>query len=574
MCGILGIVGTQWRSQLPAGSPLDALRLMSKRGPDAEGVETTPDIWFGHRRLSVIDLQGAAQPMKSRDGRALLVYNGEVVNFSSLAQELGLDGPASRSDTAVVLEACRAWGDLAYPKMRGMFAFGFYEHATRRLLVARDPLGIKPLYYAQVGTCLIFGSEIEPVRRLAGATEIDVDAYLAYLRYSYVPEPATIYNGVLALQPGHCLEFQAGKLRLREYWRPELGRSDSDAADTARVLCEATSMSTIADVPVASLLSGGIDSAVLASMLGTTTSYYNLRFSGDYDESRNAEYSAKQLGVPLECVDAEMDLSRAELLALTGRVGQPFGDTSLFACHRVFARVVQGHKVCLSGDGADEVFAGYPMRKVIALQKALGPMLRMGRLGRTVAKRALLSILRRYFHRTHLAVEQIVRPDVMRNHHDYYWEAIEGDIDWALERTDDLVNIVSYLLVRRNLPNDMLVKVDRSSMQSSLEVRVPFLDHRVVEAGLLLPGQAKQTMRETKRPLRASLRGRGFAAEFLDTRKSGFGPAAQTWAERVGQWRLSGDMSDLLTHAGRRTMEKSIFGRMAGAWQAAARGES
>jgi len=572
MCGILGIVGRNWESQLPGAAPQAALDLMQARGPDAEGIYTDDDVWLGHRRLSIIDIGGAAQPMVSPDSGEVLIYNGEVVNFQSLAATLGLRGPASKSDTAVVLEACRRWGHGAYIQMRGMFALGKYDPKHKRLVAARDPLGIKPLYYAQVGDCLVFGSEIEPVRRVAGATKIDTDAYVSYLRYSYIPEPATIYANVRALRPGHYLDFCDGVLHVREYWRPGIGRTTSPANASVDVLKAATELSTIADVPVASLLSGGIDSALLASFLGRSTTYYNLRFPGDYDESRNAAYSAQKLGVPLECVDAEMSLTRPETLALVGRVGQPFGDTSLFACHRVFSRVAEGHKVCLSGDGADEVFAGYPMRKVIALQRAVGPGLRLG-VGRRLAKHALMRILRGYFHRTRLAVDEIVRPDVLRDHHDLYWEAIEQDVDWALERSDDLVNIVSYLLVRRNLPNDMLTKVDRASMTSSLEVRVPFLDHHVVEAGLLLPGHAKQTMNETKRPLRASLRRRGFEPVFLNTPKSGFGPAPQTWADRVGPWPLEGDLSDVLSPSGRVTMERSIYGRMAGAWQAAARGD-
>ncbi len=570
MCGILGLVGEGCAAAFRPEAFDAALDELRERGPDGRGVLRWDDAWLGHRRLSIIDLEGGVQPMVSADGRSALTYNGEVFNFAELAGRLDGAKLRTRSDTEVVLELVRREGKAALRHLRGMFAFGHYDRSARTLLLARDPLGIKPLYWARVGRFLAFGSELGALRRLTGLAEVRRDALVSYLRYSYVPEPDTVFRGIHALEPAHLLTFDGREVRVEEYWRPRLHAS---AATSAREAVEeveaATRLATTSDVPVASLLSGGIDSAVIAAVLGPSVTYYNLAFGGAYDETERARHTSQVLGLDTVYERASMEaLGRGEAAALLGKVGQPFGDTSLFACHRVFARVAERSKVCISGDGGDEVFAGYSMRKTIALDAASRPLLRAGRPGRAAVRAAVLRLLRGYLHRTRLP-DELVEPRVLALHDDRYWRDIVAEVDAALAETDDLVNVVSWVLLRKNLPNDMLVKVDRSSMLHSLEVRVPFLDHVVVEKGLALPGAAKQTLRETKRPLKRFLRERGLGDELLRARKLGFGPPAESWAGPLGGGEDPGELlGSVLTREGRRAVGRSVFGKLGALFEA------
>jgi asparagine synthase (glutamine-hydrolysing) len=575
MCGILGLVGDPGAVTLIGERFSDALNLLVHRGPDAGRVDRAPGALLGHRRLSIIDIEGGAQPMESASGRFTLTYNGEVYNFRDLAaahlQALAL---RTRSDTEVVLEVLERHGIAGLSKLRGMFALALYDHGQREVLLARDPLGIKPLYYAELEGCLAFASEIEPLRHLLASVTPSESAMVSYLRYAYVPEPDTIYREIRAVEPGRWLRYGPSGLQTGVYWRPTLATADEDGdlVDTLlEHLRESADLRLISDVPVASLLSGGVDSALIAAVLQDRLTYFNLAFGETYDESDRTRATAEHFGVQLEVVDAEMALPRAQYETLARRVGQPFGDTSLFACDRVFERVARSHKVCLSADGADEVFAGYNMRRAIALDRLASPLKWIGgRRGRDLMEAGLLQILRGYLDWTGISLEENVDPDVLAAWEDPYWQRVVDEVRIALEQTRDLTNIVSWVLLRLNLPNDMLVKVDRASMTHSLEVRVPFLDHKIVEWGLRLPSRAKQDLRRAKKPLKDALRRKGIPSSFLDAPKAGFGPDPATWATRLSDYTpaAGGFVESVLRPEARVGLSDNVYLRLAGLWEA------
>jgi len=524
--------------------------------------------------LSIIDIDGGSQPMTSSSERTTLVYNGEIYNYRDLA-ETWLSGVQlrTRSDTEVLLELIEANGVRGLSKLRGMFAFGAMNHARGELLLARDPLGIKPLYYAETPSGLAFASEITALKALLDSTTPDPHALVSYLRYAYVPEPDTIYKEIKALEPASWLLYGPNGLERGCYWRPSLDSTSSQrdiVENLLERLDECTRMRLLADVPVASLLSGGIDSALIASSLGDGHRYFNLSFGSAYDESGLTRSAAEHLGLDLEIVTAEMKLEDQDFRTLATHVGQPFADTSLFACDRVFERVCRTHKVCLSADGADEVFAGYSMRRTRMLDLLAGPIRRVGReRGRQWLEERLLKILRTYLDWTHLDLTSAVLPEILESYQDTYWERVKAEVRRGLDETDDLSNIASWILLRFNLPNDMLVKVDRASMAHSIEVRVPFLDHTFVEWGLKLPSGKKQDLRQTKKPLRMALKQRGFTRETTGAPKRGFGPSPSTWSNALSEYNpgTNGALAETLRADFLEHNADSIYIRLAALWE-------
>ncbi len=532
MCGIVGIFDRR------AGREIDRALLarmndsQTHRGPDEQGLYVARGIGLGHRRLSIIDLASGQQPLFNEDRSVVVVYNGEIYNFPELTRELVAAGHRFRThcDTEVIVHAWEEWGAACVERFRGMFAFALWDANTGTLFLARDRLGIKPLYWAELadGTVL-FGSELKSLLvHPAFPRDIDPCAVEDYFAYGYVPDPKSIYRAARKLGPGHTLTLARGSGRAaepRRYWDVSFRDGDHDGPGEADAvaalvgeLTEAVRMRMIAEVPLGAFLSGGVDSsAVVALMAGLspepvntcTISFDDRRF----DESRYAEMMATRYRTSHHVgkVDPD-DFGLVDRLATI--YDEPFADSSSIPTYRVCGLARERVTVALSGDGGDELFAGYRRHRwhhyeELARRAVPGPLVApvFGFLGRAYpkldwapqplrAKSTFESIARGaiggYFHSVAMVVDTVRRrlysPAFVRELQGYHAQEVMERV-MREAPTDHHLSRVQYADLKTYLPGDILTKVDRASMAHSLEVRVPILDHRFVEwTARLAPG--------------------------------------------------------------------------------------
>lgn len=542
MCGVAGFLAAP-NSVAPETLARLATRMaerLESRGPDDAGcwVSAPAGIALGHRRLAVIDLSAAgSQPMQSASGRSVIAYNGEIYNTDELRQRLEGQGRRFRgtSDTEVLLEACEAWGvERAVSETIGMFAFAFWDDASRRLTLARDRLGIKPMYWGRSGGVLFFGSQPKAFAAHPGwQPSVDREALTLFLRHGYVPAPRSIYQGIEKLQPGCLVEIEAGAPpRRRTYWdlrsvaragqQRRHVRGDGDAvAALDELLRDAVRRRMVADVPLGAFLSGGIDSSTVLALMQAQAERPVRSFSIGFEDERldEAPY-ARAVAAHLGTDHTEMVVSPERGLAVLPQLAEhydePFADHSQLPTLLLSMLARRDVTVALSGDGGDELFAGYqhhrqasvlgrlfgswpPAARGVAagavqllspaawdaLAKAVPTRLRPARTG-TRAHRlgALLrcaddDAVRRVFGSLWQTPEQLV-PGVR--------EPAGATADGSIRREiPDLLDRMQFYDTEGYLPDDILAKVDRASMAVSLEVRVPLLDHRVVEFAWELP---------------------------------------------------------------------------------------
>ncbi len=565
MCGLAGLFDPG-RSLDPARLEILARAMadtLVHRGPDdgATWADASAGIAFGFRRLAIVDLSiDGRQPMRSHDGRLVIVMNGEIYNFREMRAALdAASAPAWRghSDTEVFLEFIARKGlDAALAAANGMFAFALWDSKTRSLMLGRDRLGKKPLYYGRVGGAFAFASELKALRVLPGFDDsIDSHAMALFLRHAYVPSPLSIHRTIRKLRPGEIahLSAEAPEPATRLYWdaravaeacaeAPFKG-SEAEAVERLDALVQdAVASRMIADVPLGAFLSGGIDSstvvaAMVAAKLGPVRTF-TVGFAGTrYDEAPHAAAMAKHLGT----LHAEMQAGEAECLELVPRLGhmydEPFADASQIPT-AVLSRLTRKHvTVALSGDGGDELFGGYPRYRSAAAEwgnrapTALAPAMRAAaglvgmidaKTGRALARRAATTPERLYAdHVTLWHAEDRLLPDV--------WP--EPLALFALRGVPHLASPVRCFMALdalTYLPDDLLAKVDRASMAYSLEVRCPLLDYRLVEFAWSLPDSASFGEDGTKRALRQVLARRVPRALF-ERPKSGFEPPVGDW---------------------------------------------
>ena len=571
MCGIAGILGVETSAQEQEGLVLAMNAAMLHRGPDGGGVAPHGEATLGMRRLAIVDLAGGRQPMFSDDGAIALVYNGEVYNAPAIRERLQAEGVRfhTRSDTEVVLRLYERDPDHVEQELVGMWAFAVHDRRRRRVVLSRDRFGIKPLFVADTGGPLAFASELrcfESVRRRHSRFDalfaLDPDAAHAMLAWSSVPETFTIHRGVRRLAPGTRLEIDlaTGARTTLPYWTlrpsPEARRVRSlDDAMTyvEPILRRAVKEHLESDVPVASFLSGGIDSSLVTAYAKEASSQpitaYSVGFREErFDESPYARATADILGVT--CKVALLDEQNALDAAADALLvyDEPFGDSSGIATYLLSKTVVADHKVALAGDGGDEVFAGYKKHKILELRRQLArvpgarPLLAAAlrripaRTDRTSRTSDLLRTAARLARgldgsdaEAHLALTQVVSlaraaPLVLRPTDGDKFIA-PGRQRFADATGDDLAKTLACDLASP-LANDMLTKVDRATMAVSLEARVPFLDHRVVEAGVGLP--RAYTLKGGKRVLRA-LHEKRFGQALARRKKQGFGVPVEKW---------------------------------------------
>ncbi len=532
MCGIAGF--TRPADDAPAVLAAMVATLVH-RGPDAEGTWRDGTLAMGQRRLAVIDLEGGAQPrIDAEDGDAL-VYNGEIYGYREHAEALRGDGVAlrDRSDTEVLFHLIRRHGVReALERIDGMYAFVYREGRSGRLYLARDRFGEKPLFYGIANGALVFASEIKAIRKhpaFAGAG-LDAAAIHRYLTYEYLPGELSGYAGIRKLQPGHLLIFENGEARIETYWRPRLGGCepglDEDQAldRLEELLDDSVRRRLVADVPVGVFLSGGVDSGLLAAIAARHSAgitAYTVRMpEASYDETPFAAAIAQRYGLTHQVVD----LTEAEVMdafgAVTAMIDEPLADYSLLPTYLVCRAARRGLTVALSGDGADELFAGYNSFKAFRLA---GAMRWMPPAVGAVLRRALGLLP---------AGGGYMSPDFVLRHvsqgfgapvdyQNFLWMAAftEGEKDrlWRREALPEdrhtfapieallaagapveAIERLLYLFTTTYLPENILAKVDRASMYNSLEVRAPFLDRAFAEFALSLPHRWKVRGFETK----------------------------------------------------------------------------
>jgi asparagine synthase (glutamine-hydrolysing) len=553
VCGIFGAIGT-----LPANA-LDAVsRALAHRGPDAEGRFVDGDVALLHRRLRIIDLsEAAAQPMANEDGSIQVVFNGEIYNHRALRRELEAAGHRfrSRSDTEAIVHGYEQWGDAVVERLDGMFAFAVWDRPRRRLLLARDRAGKKPLFYSE-DAVFRFGSSVESLRASGFSTEPDVTQLPLYLAYGFVPPPQTLHRGVKQLPPGSRLVWQAGKTQVDTSWEPRFGltRTGDDYASAeahVRQLVQAAVERRLeSDVPLGAFLSGGIDSTIIvglaARLLGTRVRTFSIGFSGDarYDETAYARIAARAFDT--EHTEFTLEPSSFELVEeLVRHHDGPFGDSSAIPTY-VVSRLTRQHvTVALTGDGGDELFCGYV--RFLAAEAAERIPLAVRQIAAGVAQRLPRSAVERTLFgraRRFLAASALPLDERMANWNSFFADpslilrrelALDSGAPLAWQRqvfarcrgATPLGRVLEHNF-RTYLPDDLLVKADRTSMAHGLELRSPFLDTALVEYAGTLPPSYLRRGTTTKRILRDAFR-ELLPPPILTRGKMGFGVPLGTW---------------------------------------------
>ncbi len=553
MCGIAGIV---YRDGSRAPDRVGLQRMsqsMAHRGPDGNGLFVQPGVGLAHTRLSIIDLGGGAQPMSVLGGTVTITFNGEIYNYKELRQDLIKSGHRFRteSDTEVILRLYLSVGEDFVSELNGMFAFAIWDSRDRKLVVARDRLGEKPLYYSIGGNGMLFASEIKAIKSYDDSSyTLCPRALDDYLAYGYVPEPRSIYQEIAKLPPATIGVWSAGEFRTKEYWTcngdiVEYSRQDA-AEEFEALLLDSMRLRLRSDVPVGAFLSGGMDSSIIAwaasSVYPDQLNTYTIGFAeASHDESADAEFTAKALGTrhTTRHVDG---ISLDHLPELVRQYDEPFADPSTVPTFLVTREASRDLKVCLSGDAGDELFGGYPQYLWEPLERTFGRLpvgIRRALLGVPLAllpehvkgigwlKRLRCSGAERFQRKIGIfppEVRERLTPVEQREYIDYQATILHE----YFELEPDEIRARQIADRETWLSGDILVKVDRSSMAHSLEVRTPFLDHRIVEFAHRLPQALKINGAEQKVLLREVARN-VLPSEVLDRPKKGFGMPLRDW---------------------------------------------
>ena len=504
MCGITGFLSDDPRARAALPSMTAAL---AHRGPDADGFHFDGPVGFGHRRLKVIDLEGSRQPLISADGAIAVVFNGEIYNFRELRRELTAAGHvfATRGDGEVLVHGWRQWGRQLLDRLSGMFAFALWDRARRELFLARDHLGVKPLYYAWHGGALVFGSELKALLPFPGLPRaLDLDALALYLECQYIPAPHSVYASVRKLPAGHWLAVTGGMLTTGAFWRPSYvpkhRLSDEAATDALDAeLTRSVESMLVADVPLGAFVSGGVDSGLIAALAtrlsGRPLDTFNLGFTGVDVGSEHVEAArvARHVGSRHHCLMLAPDDVLPALERWVAVFDEPFGDQAALPTMLLAEYARKAVTVVLTGEGADEVFGGYGNyvkrlreERITAVLGARGSPLPwlLRRLPPRLARDRIVKAAAEPRARRYATIPNIFDALLRR---EYFTDAFRqagkariADCAEAFYAECDSPSYLDHLLnidARLWLPDDLLAKVDRATMAFSLEARVPYLDH-------------------------------------------------------------------------------------------------
>ena len=555
---------------------------IAHRGPDDQGIWLQGAVGLGVRRLSIIDVAGGHQPIHNQDETKWIVFNGEVYNFPQLRERLTARGHRfyTRTDTEVVVHAYDEWGERCVEELNGMFGFAIWDTRRQTMFLARDRLGIKPLYYSITPEGLAFASELKAILTMPGVRrEVDLAALDDYLALEYVPSPRSIIRGIQKLPPGHTLSWRmdSGEGQLRQYWDVDLGASEREpdtrsleqhAEELRAVLLESVRKELISDVPLGVFLSGGIDSSAVAAMMTRLTpghvNSFSIGFSDpSFDESAHARRVAAHLGTNHRELILEPGMLTDLVPSVTEKVDEPLADASIIPTYLLSRFARQHVTVALGGDGGDELFGGYPTllaHRLVRYYERLPAVLRdrvvsplVERLPVSMANISLDFKVKRFVDGAGYPIgERHVRWLGSFSSQERA-ELLDPEVRATLEAADrydlvaehlarhrlrDPLNQVLYLDMKMYLENDILAKVDRASMMASLEARVPLLNVDLVEHMARVPISLKLRGQRSKYILKHALRG-VLPDATLARGKKGFGIPVARW--------IRGPLKELVT---------------------------
>jgi asparagine synthase (glutamine-hydrolysing) len=562
MCGIAGMFKTAIDAVVDAPTIHRMCQTIIHRGPDDEGIYLKDGVGLGMRRLSIIDLSGGRQPIHNEDKTVWVVFNGEIYNFRELRAELERGGHRfyTNTDTEVIVHLYEDLGSDFVLKLRGMFAIALYDERRKRMVLARDRLGKKPLHYSFAAGQFLFGSEIKSLLAVAPElAEVDQEAILQYFYFGYILDPATAFRSIRKLPPGFLLEFANGQTSLRRYWDlPTYGTAGPKSEEEyleelENQLDEAVRIRLISDVPLGALLSGGVDSSTIVALMARATSRpvktFTIGFSReDFNEAKAARVVSERFGTEHHELVVEPNIGET-LQLLSGSLEEPFADSSILPTFYVSHLTRQHVTVALAGDGGDELFAGYE-RYAIELGRTVfdGIPQWAGRWYRNCVYPRLPSAApgRRFLFNISLRARDryldglSFLPACHRERSLFSDEFLDSSCGTAgvlhsfqnyfdNAPSDNLLSRLLYLDTKTYLPGDILTKVDRMSMAASLEVRAPILDHHVVEWAARLPEGSKFRNGQGKYLLKKLAARVGVPQEVLNRPKQGFALPLVHW---------------------------------------------
>jgi asparagine synthase (glutamine-hydrolysing) len=561
VCGIAGYTHSTRRAD--AGLIRRITGRLRHRGPDQEGVYISDGVSLGAVRLRIIDLEDGEQPMTSDDGQTVLVYNGEIYNYQELRETLTARGHRFRSssDTEVLLRAFLEWDTACFEKLKGMFGLAIWEEGRRRLILARDRMGIKPVYFCRRGGQIYFGSELKAILEHAEISRnLDLAALDQYLSLNYVPWPRTLIQGIEKLPPGHVLEWSAGNIQLWPFWElrfgPQEHLTDDEAAERLdHLLRVSVRQHLVSDVPLGVLLSGGLDSSTMVHYAAEESAKhlktFSISFAGrSFDETPYFRAVSERYGTEHYELDLARDLDLQETIRqFACYADEPCGDSSSLPVWYLSQLCRRHVTVALSGEGADELFGGY-------LTYQADRLARLARMVPGAVRRVLLAGAHKYLSVSEdkVSLEYMVKRFLegtflppLEAH--CYWNGTFSEEQKRLlctytpeaERSlaelardapaHGSLNRFLWFDQRYYLPDDILAKVDRMSMAHALEVRPPFLDHEIVEFAACLPERLKIRGRRQKYVLRHLMRDK-LPPQVLERKKVGFDIPAHDWLRR------------------------------------------
>lgn len=547
MCGIVGFASKKadYDKQAVLKEMMDRI---AHRGPDGEGSYLDDGVALGHRRLSIIDLQGGAQPMYNEDGSMVVIFNGEIYNFQELKAQLEEKGHvfATRSDTEVLLHGYEEWGKSLLQRLRGMFTFALWDKKANTLFCARDHFGIKPFYYYQNGDTLLFGSEIKSfLPHPEFKKELNRDQLELYLSFQYSPGEDTFFQGVKKLLPAHWLEFKDGKLTVERYWTPafdpETDKSLTQWEDAIEnIMKQSVQAHKISDVEVGSFLSSGVDSSYMACLAHVDKTFTVGFADKQYDEIHYAADFSKHIGVKNFSYRITPEEYWENLPKIQYHMDEPLADAASVALFFVNREAAKQVKVCLSGEGADEFFGGYniykepftvswydhiplPIRRAIGwVAEQLPPVP-----GVNFLVRRSRPLEERYIGNTNLMGEK--RKKQLLRVYKGKRKPIELSAPYlAKTKGQDPVTRMQYVDMHMWMVGDILLKADKMSMANSLELRVPFLDKEVFELARHIPAQYRANGENTKIAMRGAAL-RSIPEAVAEKKKLGFPVPVRAW---------------------------------------------
>ncbi len=563
MCGICGMLNFD-ADQTVDGELVERMAdTLSHRGPDDSGLFVDPEAGLGFRRLSIIDLKGGKQPIFNEDESAVIVFNGEIYNYRELAGNLASAGHVfkSKSDSETILHAYDQYGSDCVQHLRGMFAFAIWNRRQRRLLLARDRVGIKPLYYFQNERFFAFASEIKALLRIPGIPrEVDPESFDQYLALRYVPGPRTMFKNIFRLPPGHTLEAGNGRIEIKKYWdvtyRDQSEESPQRQVEHFRYLLEeSVRLRLISEVPLGVFLSGGIDSTAILALTAKFTAggrvkTFSVGYEGAEEQGASNEFEYARLAADTfhsdhhECRLGPQEFANS-VADLVWHLDEPLADPSCIPLHHVAKAAREHITVVLSGEGADEILAGYGI---------YGRMLRLDRLSKHLPPQlttwlapALYPENLRHYARTSALPAATRYRGVSRGFHPELMRSLIGE-ERTIQSAEALSSLFSryhrtaakasslnrmlYIDTKVWLPDDLLLKADKMTMANSLELRVPFLDHRLIEYAANLPDASKLGKQGGKTLLRHAMRG-VLPDAIIDRPKKGFPVPIASWLRTV-----------------------------------------